>query len=453
MWRLVPLAVVFAYVVTDVLLASQQMDGASDDFWPQWTLAHLAATGHGADSYDFRTQAQLLRDLDLPPHRMELLKMPQIKDIGICPYPPTFVLLYAQICRFDFDTSALIVYFASIGLALIAATAINHATGERVTGLPAAIALPTYQGIQGAILIPQGSWRTLILASITLAVIAAIVFGRVGGRPASWFVAATAILCFPGVGTTLHLGQNALLTLCILALGWQDFVRRRDLAAGLWWGVLVYKAHWLVALGWIPLVTGRPRALLGMSASAGVLALAATVFLGPQSWVRWVHQASVLDRVAATDELFRENLLIMGCDLRSVVYRYIDTPAVSRVAGWLALATVAAVTAVWYRRRPNADPAGREGAALMFACGLTAAHLYYYDETVFLLPLLLLWSYRPVLQWWQVAALIALTAAYYCAARYVTMFSLAFDGPPLQTFCALALWLLSLTVKAEESSR
>jgi hypothetical protein len=247
------------------------------------------------------------------------------------------------------------------------------------------------------------------------------------------------------------LGQNALLTLCVLALGWQDFVRRRDLAAGLWWGLLVYKAHWLVALGWIPLVTGRPRVLVGMAASAGALALAATAFLGPESWARWVHQAAELDRVAATDPDFREYLLILGCDLRSVVYRYIDTPNVSRVAGWAAIAGVAAVTAVWYRRRPAADPAGREGAGLMFACGLTAAHLYYYDETVFLLPLLILWSYRPVLRWWQFVTLILLTAAYYVAARYVVVWSLAFEGPPVQTLCALALWLLSLTVKAEES--
>jgi len=450
-WRVVPLAVIFAYVLTDALLASQQIDGASDDFWPQWTLAHLAATGHGADSYDFQMQAQLLRHLDLPPHRLELLKMPQIKDIGICPYPPTFALLYAPICRWGFDEAALIVYFVSIGLALIAAAAINRATGERLTGLPAAIALPTYMGVQSALLIQEGTWLLIILETLAVAVVAALVFGRVSGRPTSWFVAATAILCYPGVTTTLHLGQNALLTLCVLALGWQDFVRRRDLAAGLWWGLLVYKVHWLLAVGWVPLVTWRPRVLLGVAASAGALALAATAFLGPTAWGRWVVQAAALDRVAATDPDFREGLLIMGCDLRSVLYRFIESPAVSRIAGWAAIATVAAVTAVWYRRRPTADPAGREGAALMFASGLTAAHLYYYDESVFLLPLLTLWSYRPVLRRWQLVLLIVLTAAYYCTARWVVVWSLAFEGPPLQTFAALALWLLSLTVKAEES--
>ena len=52
----------------------------------------------------------------------------------------------------------------------------------------------------------------------------------------------------------------------------------------------------------------------------------------------------------------------------------------------LFLAAVAVLTTIWYRRRPNADAAGAEGAGLLFASGLTAAHLYYYDETVFLLP-------------------------------------------------------------------
>jgi len=450
-WRVVPLAVLFAFVLTDALLASQQMDGASDDFWPQWTLAHLAATGHGADSYDFQTQAQLLRDLGVPPHRLELLKMPQIKDIGISPYPPTFVLLYAPICRLPFNDAALTVYFATLVLALIAATAINRATGERLTGLPAAIALPTWSGVHSAVMIYDGTWLKLILAALALFVVAAVVFGGVGGRPASWFVAAIAILCFAGVGTTLHLGQNALLTLCVLALGWQDLVRRRDLAAGLWWGLLAYKVHWLLAVGWVPLAIGRPRVVLGMAASAGAFALAATAFLGPEAWGRWLWQAAALDHASATDPFFREYLLIMGCDLRSVLHRYIEWPTVARTAGWAALAAVALVTAVWYRRRPGADPAGREGAGLMFASGLTAAHVYYYDETVFLLPLLILWSYRPVLRRWQMATLIALTAAYYFAARYVVVWAPAFEGPPLQTFTALALWLLSLTVQSEES--
>ena len=55
--------------------------------------------------------------------------------------------------------------------------------------------------------------------------------------------------------------------------------------------------------------------------------------------------------------------------------------------------------------QPAVDPAGAQGPALLFASGLTVAHLYYYDETVFLLPLLVLWSHRSALGRWRVAVL------------------------------------------------
>jgi hypothetical protein len=451
-WRLLLLAFALACVLTDLVLAGADMNGASDDFWPQWTLAHLTATGHGADAYDFSTQANLFRDLNVPKHRAILLEMPQIKDIGICPYPPTFAVVFAPVCRLPFDSAALIVYFVSIGLALVAAWAVGAATDGRLCGLPAAIALPSYAGVQSILLIGMDSWAALAASSIGLAVIAAVAFGRVTGRTAGMVTAAIAILCYPGVGSTLHLGQNSLLTLALLALGWRDLVRRRDLAAGLWWGLLAYKIHWLIAIGWVPLVIGRTRVLIGMAASAGVLALAATALLGPAAWVRWGWQIVTVDHVYATDQFFRESLLILGCDLRSILIRYTQSPAIGRVAGWTALVAVAVVTAVWYRRRPTADPAGPEGAGLLFASGLTAAHLYYYDETVFLLPLLVLWSYRMTLAWWQFVSLIGLTAAYYAAARYMLVWSRAFEGPPIWTFVVLALWVLSLTVKSKGSA-
>ncbi len=451
-WRLLLLAFILVCILTDLVLAGQQMDGASDDFLPQWTLAHLAATGHGADAYDFAAQAKLLRDLDVPPHRAELLKMPQIKDIGVCPYPPTFVLLFAPICRLDFDSAALTFYFISIALIIVAGAAIGRATDGRLSGLPAAIALPLYNGFQSALFIGKDSWPiTTWLAPLAVAVGAALAFARLTGRLAGWLVATIVIACYPATDSTLHLGQNSLLTLALLALGWQDLVRRRDLAAGLWWGLLAYKIHWLAAIGWVPLVIGRPRVLLGMAASAGLLVLASTIFLGPEAWGRWLWQIVTVDHVYATDPLFREHLLIFGCDLRSVMLRSFQTPVAGRIAGWAALAAVAGITTVWYRRRPAADSAGREGAGLLFAVGLTAPHLYYYDETVFLLPLLVLWSYRELLAWWQFVTLIVLTVAYFGAARYVLMVHGAFEGPPIQTIFVLGLWVLSLTVKSKES--
>jgi hypothetical protein len=399
LWRTLLLAVVVAYALADVLLAAAEMDGASADFFPQWVLAHLTATGRRADAYDFTTQAAFIKSLSMPPHWAELLKLSHIKDIGVCPYPPTFALLYAPLGRLSFEQSAMVLYFASVGMALIAAGTIGRSVAGRVSSL----------------------------------------------------MAAFAILYYPGFRDTLHLGQNSLLTLTLWALGWRELVRRRDLAAGLWWGLLAYKFQWLLAVGWIPLVIGRFRILLGVTISTGILASVATALFGPAVWGRWLSQVAALDHVYVYDPAFRENLLFLGCDLRSVSLRYFGSPEFGRIAGWAAIMMVAVTTSIWYRRRPGADPAGPEGPGLLFASGLTVAHLYYYDETAFLLPLLVLWSHRSILTWSQFVILTGLTAGYYAADPALAIWGGPSVGPPLWTLAVVALWIFSLTARTEGS--
>jgi hypothetical protein len=186
-----------------------------------------------------------------------------------------------------------------------------------------------------------------------------------------------------------------------------------------------------------------------MVLSAAALALAATTLLGTDAWGRWLAQVAAIDRVYATDPDFREHLLPLGCDLRSLSMRFV--PSAGRLVGWSAIALVALITAVWYRRRPAANPAGPEGAGLLFGSGLTAAHLYFYDETVFVLPLLLLWSHRTALARRQFASLIGLTIVYYGAVQYMQMWAGAPSGVPVWTLVVVALWLLSLTVRSDVS--
>jgi hypothetical protein len=361
-----------------------------EDLLPQWVLARLAVTGHGTGSYDYATQAELVRALPIAEHRLQVLDSPQIKDIGLCPYPPTLAVPYAPLGALPFEAAVRVVYFVTLALAVVAAWAIGRSAGGRVHGLTALVAIAYY----------------------------------------------------PGFHYTLQLGQNSVLTLALWALGWQALIRRRDVAAGVWWGLLAYKAHWLLAVGWLPLVLGRPRVLAGMAASAGLLAVAATVWLGPAAWGRWLEQVAAVDRVYATDADFRAHLLGQGCDLRSVLNRALG-PDVGRWAGWAALALVAAATAVWYRRR-NDGPEGPSAAGLLFASGLTVPHLYYYDETVMLLPLLVLWSWRAALTWRQLGALAVLSALFYVALLH--MRAVGFTGLPVATLAVVGLWGLSLTV-------
>lgn len=388
--RVLVLCILLAPAAAFAGLGAFDTEDPGEDLLPQWVLARLAVTGHGAGSYDYPTQAALVRSLPIAEPRLRVLDSPQIKDIGLCPYPPTLAVVDAPLGMMSFDAAVRVVYFLTLALAVVAAWAIGRSAAGRLHGLTALVMLAYY----------------------------------------------------PGFHFTLQLGQNAVLTLALWALGWQALVRGRDVTAGLWWGVLAYKAHWLLAVGWVPLVVGRPRVLAGMAASAGLLAVAATAWLGPAAWGRWLEQLAAVDRVYATDADFRAHLLGQGCDLRSILNRYAG-PDAGRWLGWAALAAVAAATAVWYRRR-NDGSGGPAAAGLLFASGLTVPHLYYYDETVMLLPLAVLWSWRATLMWRQLVALAVLSAAFYFAPLH--MRAVEFTGLPAATLVVIGLWALSLTV-------
>jgi hypothetical protein len=389
------LALLFAYLLH---FGITSLHGASDDLFPPWVLARLAVTGHRADTYDLATQLALFDDPTLPGYRWMVKDAPQIRGIGICPYPPTAVVVYAPLGLLSFDAAGLVVYFGSIAMALVAAGIISRITA-----------------------------------------------GRIG-----MLLACVAILYDPAFNqVTLPLGQNGPLTLVLLAAGWLAVCRGRELTAGLCWGLFAYKPQWLLAVGWLPLAIGRPRIWVGMAVTAGLLAAAATAWLGPDAWSRWLTQLAAVDHVYATDAEFHRFQLPLGCDLRSVAYRYF-IPAIARPLGWAAIGLVAAATTIWNRMRPAAGVNAPEAVGLLFACGLTVPHLYYYDEMVFVLPLLVLWSHRARLARWQLGGLIALTAMYY-AAYFIFMLSRWIEQPPVWTVTVVGFWALALTVKSEGS--
>jgi hypothetical protein len=138
-----------------------------------------------------------------------------------------------------------------------------------------------------------------------------------------------------------------------------------------------------------------------------------------------------------------------ACDLRGVVSRYLPGD-VARPLGWgvLALVGLTAVVVDQIRRRRFAVRGLDEpGAAnLLFTCGLVVPYLFYYDETVFLLPLLVLWSHRAAMGRGQLVWLTALTAGYYLALPAMQYAPHGWDGPPWATLAVLGLWFISLWV-------
>jgi hypothetical protein len=341
-------------------------DHHSEDLLPQWTLARLAVTGHRADSYSYAEQKKLF-DAEIPPLKAEILKSPHVKDIGVSPYPPTMVLLFAPIGFFSYERAAQVVFVFTLSLSLIAAGAIAASTRWRISG----------------------------------------------------FAATALVLVYPGFAYNLLLGQNALVTLSLLALGWCAMVHGKDGLAGIAWGLLAYKPHWWVAIVWLPLLLQRWRVVGSMLVTAAAMAAAATLWLGADSWSAWLDQVQAQDKVAYSNELFRKMILGMACDIRGVINRYMPGSASARLLGWGALAVVGAIGIGLTQqslRHPNAALDDESASpAWLFTAVMVVPYAYYYDECAILLPLLVLWSQRERLQHWQLGLLAALTLGYYCA--------------------------------------
>src|SRR5437763_13886879 len=95
-------------------------EGRYNDFITHWTLARLAVTGHRAASYDYDVQAALLRS-ELPADKLGWLDSKHIAGIGVSPYPPVMVVLYAPLGLLNPAAAALVLNVASIVLALVTA--------------------------------------------------------------------------------------------------------------------------------------------------------------------------------------------------------------------------------------------------------------------------------------------------------------------------------------------
>lgn len=398
----------------------------AEDFLPHWTLARLAYLRNGPKSYDFARQAALLK-AEIPPHKTGLLESAHIRDIGISPYPPPMVALYAPLGAFSYDRASQIIFIVMLALVFVTAASIAGATDGRIGFLTASIA----------------------------------------------------ILLYPGHMYNLLLGQNALITLALFALGWCGLVRRWDAVAGFAWGLLIYKPHWFVAVLWLPILLRRWRVIGFMVLSAAWLAALGTVLVGPEGWFRWLAQVRTLDTVTFTSPWFREWILGMACDVRGTINQYLPGNGFARPLGWLALAVVGTISIVTTRRalRQPAEPLDREmaGPAWLATSCMIIPYSYYYDQCVVLLPLLVAWSLRSRLRYWQLGLLAIVTVGYYVALpvmmnRDSGPFTLLYPtneipawmqprpagwngGPPWATIAAGALWLLTLTFRDASTQR
>ncbi len=281
-------------------------------------------------------------------------------------------------------------------------------------------------------------------------------------------VSVGALMGFPGYLGAISLGQNSLVSLTLLLLGWLLMDRGRPWWGGAVWGLLAFKPVWAVTFFVVPLLMRRWRVCVAMALAGIAMALLTLPFVGWQSWLDWLAVGRAASAHYGTDETW----IFLSRDLQGLPRRYLlhfteglatnaDRLLPDRLgfALWLAAAALTLFVAAWRWRRP-AGFSGTPAAFLLLGAWLSCFHFMYYDVLLALLPVYLLLAdlhqRTPrraagfILAGMSPAArlLLVLLALLFVAPHIAdgvdylaTNGKPIFHSPPFDTFCLLALWV------------
>lgn len=166
-------------------------------------------------------------------------------------------------------------------------------------------------------------------------------------------VLTTALAAFPAAFLTISLGQNSFLTTALMGSALL-VLDRRPLLAGLLFGAMSYKPHFLLLVP-VALVAGRQwRAFIAAVAAVAVLASLSLVMLGSAPWHAWLTTTPQTQRVFATGRVGFSQLVNLFGAVRLM--------GGSTELAWgiqaMALILAAAVVAIVWRGCRNAEIRG-----------------------------------------------------------------------------------------------
>jgi hypothetical protein len=140
-----------------------------------------------------------------------------------------------------------------------------------------------------AILPPVAAHAVHALLYLQLAFLGGWLISYITQKRIQWGEASLILLVYPNLFQGVLLGQNSVLTLTIVVVGWAFLARGWPFIGGLVWGLLAYKPVFAVALILVPLLLPNRRMFFGM-VLAGVLFCAATLpFVGVTGLERLVY--------------------------------------------------------------------------------------------------------------------------------------------------------------------
>jgi hypothetical protein len=392
------------------------------DFAGQYLLGRMIVAGEGRQLYDRARQGDVL-EAAFPPSR------------SVPGAPPDRANLLAWMMGRDdpkvsAEAASLLAPLAAhdpLGLAVLLAAGRSVWTDEVLARVAAGqVGGPLYPPVQAllyaplALLPPQPAYRLLQVVNLLLVFLVAAVAERLSAGRIWCPVAVCTVLAYPGCTASIDLGQNAILSLTLLTLGWWQLARGRDLLGGVCWGLLAYKPVWAMSFLLVPLLTRRWRFAAGMAGTGLALILLTLPFVGVSCWLRWIE----VGRLAAALYQRDRNWIFLSRDLQGLPRRwlgdyrhyYAEFPhgeTLANVLGlalWLGPVALTVLIALWQWRRPRSsilDPrssASLEGpgaAFVLLGAWLSCFHFMYYDVLLTALPLGLLLTdpgryFRPV---------------------------------------------------------
>jgi arabinofuranan 3-O-arabinosyltransferase len=260
-----------------------------------------------------------------------------------------------------------------------------------------------YPPIHGLLYAPLGAlpprvgYRLAQVLNLVLIFVAAGLLSLLAAGRIWWPVAVVWLMLFPGIAGSIGLGQNAPLSLTILAAGWLVLSRGHPGWAGAVWGLLAFKPVWAAAFLLVPVLTRRWRMAGTMVLSGLVLAAATLPFVGWHAWMDWFQ----VGREATATYNVDRNWIECSRDLLSVARRWFlnfDLPLEERdrllpaFIGWSLLLAVLATTValVWKQRRQPVPWQGPGAAFVLLGAWLLCFHFMYYDVLLAALPVFLL---------------------------------------------------------------
>jgi arabinofuranan 3-O-arabinosyltransferase len=244
---------------------------------------------------------------------------------------------------------------------------------------------------------PAAAYRVVQIAGVLLAFVCGWQIRSISDGRIWWPVASTAIMVFPGFSNTLNLGQNSILTLALLMIGWSLIARKRPILGGCVWGCLAFKPTWAVSFLFVAFLSRRWRVCMAMMTTGACLILATLPFVGWDAWLDWLQVGNLAAQLYKTDR----NWIFLSRDLLSIPRRWlIDFKAPLSESADLTCTIIGCIFLVLileptirlaaYRSRQSGASTGPIPAFLLLAGWFSCFHFMYYDVLLTALPISLL---------------------------------------------------------------